>query len=140
MSRRRSNGRLASKSGPRSGFTLIEVVFALAILSFVLLATVLTLAARKEGDRRAEQQMRIWQVIENEAEMRRFTPYASLKHGAELPFESDLAILEGLEAEARVRVEETVPNLKVVTIEVVYGGRRASLDVYRAQTGRGSLF
>lgn len=122
------------------GFTLIEVLFALAILSFVLLTTILVLLVRKDGTVSATEQLRVWQVIENEAEIRRFTPWHLLPDGAELPFESDLEIIDGLDATTVIRVEEKLPNLKVLTLEVVWGERRASLDVYRAETGRGPLW
>lgn len=124
------------------GFTLVEVLVAFAILTFVI---TVSLAAFVERTRRLQQASEIilaYQALANEAEYRRRMDYGALEtQSAE--FVSDVEILEPLKPFATVvSVEQIQPGVKnvLMTIRWKNGERQAKLELLRVDTGGSNLW
>lgn len=123
------------------GFTLVEVLVALLVLSVVL---TISMAAFLERNRRLQQASEIilaYQALANEAEIRRRQPYGNLED--EKPaFVTSTEILAPLgDFGTAVKVELESPGVKRVTMTVRWrnGEREARLALLRVETG-GSNF
>lgn len=125
------------------GFSLIEVLAGLVILSFIITTSLGVFYERERTHRRAEEMMLAWQVLANEAEIVRRIPYGNLGALDGLSFQSELELVEGLEGlSTRIEIEETKPMLKEVTLTLTWGeGRRdATVTVLRSDTGGTNLW
>jgi prepilin-type N-terminal cleavage/methylation domain-containing protein len=125
------------------GFTLIEVLVALLILTLVILTSLGVFADRKRRVTEAGEMALAWQALANEAEARRRQPFEALAPAEGLPFLGDPAGESGLEgAEGAVTITDEGPNLRglVLRIEWRDGARAAETVVYRSSTGGGSLW
>lgn len=125
------------------GFSLVEVLAGLLILSFVITTSLGVFYERERTHRRAEEMMLAWQALANESELVRRTPYASLMalHGQ--TFRSDLELVEGLAGlSSRIEVSEGKPMLKEVTLTLSWGDGRgkATVTVLRSDTGGTNLW
>lgn len=124
------------------GFSLVEVLAALVILTLII---TMSLAAFLERNRRLQQASEIivaYQALANEAEYRRRMPFASLE--TEPPdFVSETDILEPLAPYGTaVEVEEESAGVKHVTMTVRWrnGEREARLALVRVDTGGSNLW
>ncbi len=124
------------------GFSLIEVLAGLLILSFVITTSLGVFYHRERTHRRAEEMMLVWQVLGNESEVVRRIPWANLGALNGQPFRSDLDLLAGFdEFSSRIEVADAKPMLKDVTLTLTWGdGRTASVSVLRGDTGGSTLW
>lgn len=114
---------------------------ALLILSFVLTTSLLVFFERERRLASASEMTRAWQLLANEAELRRYTPFDSLPGGVEIPFESDQGIVEGMDATCSIEVVADAPGLRRLIMRVEWGeGRSATVEVLRTRSSFGELW
>jgi prepilin-type N-terminal cleavage/methylation domain-containing protein len=124
------------------GFSLIEILVALMILTLVITTS---LAAFVERNRRLQQASEIilaYQALANEAEWRRRMDYASLETQAP-EFVSPVDVLEPLKPYSTiVAVKQVQPGVKSVLMTIRWreGQRSAKLELLRADTGGSNLW
>jgi prepilin-type N-terminal cleavage/methylation domain-containing protein len=123
------------------GFSLVEVLIALLVLTVVI---TVSMAAFLERNKRLQQASEItlaYQALANEAEFRRRVPYAQLEGYSPKAFVSiaDVDVLAALAPyETEIDVRKIKPDVKNVTMIIRWrdGKRSAQLSVLRADTGR----
>lgn len=123
------------------GFTLVEVLIALAILALVITTSLAFFYERRLRLRDANETLIAWQALANEAEALRHTNFNSI--GASQAFTTDTPLLDELDGVETIRVVEVVrPQLKVVTLTVRWrkGAREVAMPVVRSHTGGGALW
>ncbi len=126
-----------------AGFTLVEVLVGLLILSFVITTSLLVFFERERRLQYAEETVLVWQSLANEAEVRRFVPWSQLVPGQTTPFVSDLSLLDPLgDAEATVEIEQKAPGVRILHLRIRWrdGLRKQGLEVVRTDTGGGNLW
>lgn len=136
-------GRGHTLPGSRSGFTLIEILVALVILTIVILTSLSVFVERNRRMRDAEETILVWQAIANEAAITRRIPWSGLVPGRETTFRSDPAILAGIpDVVATVKVEAPSQSVREVRLHVSWrdGSKNAEALVVRTDTGGGNLW
>ncbi len=124
------------------GFSLIEILVALLILTIVI---TFSLTAFVERNRRLQQASEIvlaYQALANESEYWRRVEYAELKEEPQA-FVSNVEILQPLAPFATiVTVTPTKPGVKNVLMTVRWrnGERQARLELVRVETGGTSFW
>ena len=78
------------------GFSMAEVLVALAILAIVITTTIAMFAERTKRMREASETILAWQALSNEAELWRRVPFAQIDDPASQTFQSDLTLLKPL--------------------------------------------
>lgn len=124
------------------GFSLVEVLVALAILALVLLTSLSVFVERQRRLQDARETILVWQAIANEAAFTRRMGWASLVPGADRPFHSDLSMLDGIPGvQARAIVSQSDSATRSVRLRIRWrgGSRSAEATVIRTNTG-GSNF
>ena len=131
----------------RRGFSLVEVLFALVVLTIVITTSLAIFVERNRRLGQATETILAWQALSNESELRRRIDYGDLDPAAAAfppTFLSSTDILHPLEPyAATVTVSPPKPGgLKVVTMSVRWaGGKRvARLEIVRADTGGSNLW
>jgi len=125
------------------GFTLIEVLFGLAILALVITTSLAIFYERERRLRAAEETIVAYQILANEAEVQRQIPYAQLPAEETMPFVSDPMMIARLRnATAEAVVEQTHFAYKTVRLTIRWndGARTATLSVIRSNTGGSNLW
>lgn len=124
------------------GFSLIEVLAAMLILTLVITMSLAAFVERNRRLRQASEIVLAYQALANEAEYRRRIDFNALD-GASAAFISDTALLAPLTPYgATVRVERTGTHVKNVTMTVRWmnGTREAKLALVRVDTGGTNLW
>jgi prepilin-type N-terminal cleavage/methylation domain-containing protein len=124
------------------GFTLVEVLAALLILTFVITSSLWAFLERNKRLQQASEIMLAYQALANEAEYVRRHDFANLESYGDM-FKSDPTLLTPLDDyETAVDVDVVKPGVKNVTMTIRWHNkeRQARLGVIRVQTGGGSLF
>lgn len=125
------------------GFSLVEVLAGLLILSFVITTSLGVFYEREKTHRRAEEMMLAWQALGNESELVRRTPWASLGALDRQPFRSDLELVDSLDGvSSRIEVSDSRPMLKEVVLKLTWddGRGNATVTVLRSDTGGTNLW
>jgi prepilin-type N-terminal cleavage/methylation domain-containing protein len=123
------------------GFTLVEVLVALLILTLVITTSLAAFVERTRRLREANEIVLAYQALANEAEYRRRTDFAAVTPS--LTFLSDTKLLTPLEPFAtEVDVATPKPGVKNVTLIVrwQHGERQAKLGIVRVDTGGSPLW
>lgn len=126
----------------QEGFSLIEVLAAILVLSVVILTTIAVFTERKSRLRTANETLLTYQALANEAEVRRHSDFAGLETD-QATFLTDTTLLAPLGAyTTSVTVDKKSPLRKDVTLSIRWrnGQRNASLVLIRTQTGGGNLW
>lgn len=124
------------------GFTLIEVLVALLILTLVITMSLAAFVERNNRLRQASEMILAYQALANEAEYRRRINFDELE-AASQRFVSDTALLAPLgEFGTAVQVARTQAGIKNVTMSVRWknGQREARLALVRVDTGGTNLW
>ena len=132
------------------GFSLLEVIVALAIMAVVITTTIVMFGERQHYLREANETILVSQALWNEAEIWRRIGWQQLD-SEEKTFQSDLAVLQPLQpltTEVTVVPAEDDPRVKNVTLRVRWSldpklktfTREAHLSVLRADTGGSGLW
>jgi prepilin-type N-terminal cleavage/methylation domain-containing protein len=123
------------------GFSLVELLFALLVLTIVITTTLAVFVERTRRLRQASNLILVYQVLSNEAEVQRRLPYDAL---ASSPvFESSTALLAPLNTyNTVIDVQPRGVGIKVVTMTITWdqGSREAKLAIQRVDTGAGNLW
>lgn len=126
-----------------AGFTLIEVLAALLILTLVILTSLAVFTDRARRLREAGEMSLAWQALANEAEARRRQSFQELASDQTLPFLTDPASSGSLEgAVGKVTVEGAGQNVRALSLRIEWRGGEASAEttVFRSFTGGGPLW
>lgn len=124
------------------GFSLVEVLVGLLILTIVITTTITMFAERQRRLRQANETMLAYQALWNEAEIWRRINFASLDSQPPT-FQSDTAVLAPLQPfNAAIRIDTARPDVKNVTFTIRWGNgqRQARLAIVRADTGGSGLW
>lgn len=124
------------------GFTLLEVLAALLIVTFVITTSLWVFLERNKRLQQASEIMLAYQALANEAEYWRRLPYATLDaQPAKFQGEKTTDILAPLASvETVVGVQDVKPGIKRVLLTIRWndGARDAKLAVIRVETGHGA--
>ncbi|MDP9190718.1 MAG: type II secretion system GspH family protein [Acidobacteriota bacterium] len=118
------------------GFTLIELMAALLILTFVITSTLWAFLQRNKMLQQASEITLAYQALANEAEYLRRVNFDALASGSD--FQSDTTLLAPLvDSGTAVTVEVVKPGVKSVTMTIRWknGEREARLGLIRVHTG-----
>lgn len=124
------------------GFSLVELIFALVVLTVVIMTTLSMFAERSKRLQQAAETLLVYQALSNEAEFIRRDDFGSLDT---LPndFRSDTTILEPLKPfTTEILVKGKSMGVKSVTLTVRWNGGRkvAQLTLLRSLTGGTNLW
>jgi prepilin-type N-terminal cleavage/methylation domain-containing protein len=123
------------------GFSLAEVLVALAILAIVITTTIAMFAERAKRMREASEMILAYQALSNEAEYWRRESFAQIDNPDNQTFKSDLDILAPLAPyTTAVKVETTRADIRNITLTIRWSRREAHLGVARADTGGSGLW
>lgn len=118
------------------GFSLIEVLVGILILSVVITTSLAVFVERKKRLQQASEVILAYQVLANEAELQRRKSFSSLTSGT---FDGkSTALLEPFGTYATiVTVKDASPSVKnvMMTIRWRNGEREAKLEIARVETG-----
>jgi prepilin-type N-terminal cleavage/methylation domain-containing protein len=123
------------------GFTFIELLFALLILTIVIMTSLAVFVERTRRLQQASDIMLAYQVLANEAEVVRRVPYNNLN--SVTGFSTDLTLLRplrGLETQIAVGPASSGIRRVAMTIRWEHGERQATMNVYRVDTGGGPFW
>lgn len=124
------------------GFTLVELLIALLILTIVITTSLAVFVERERRMRMASETILAYQALSNEAEVRRRVDFNALEAEGDF-FRSDTEIIKPLEPyTTKIDVEPDRPGVKKVTIRIRWRGgkREASLGLLRVDTGGTNLW
>jgi len=123
------------------GFSLVEVLVALAILAIVITTTIAMFAERTRRLRDASETVLAFQALSNEAEYWRREPFAQIDKVDNQTFKSDLDILKPLTPyTTEVKVDSPRTDVRNVTLTIRWAKREAHLGIARADTGGSGLW
>jgi prepilin-type N-terminal cleavage/methylation domain-containing protein len=123
------------------GFSLAEVLVALAILAIVITTTIAMFAERTRRLRDANETVLAFQALSNEAEYWRREPFANIDKPDNQTFKSDLDILKPLAPYTTVvTVDSPRADVRNVTLTIRWAKREAHLGIARADTGGSGLW
>jgi pilin/secretion family protein with methylation motif len=132
--------RIVSRS---RGFSLVETLVGLLILTFIVTTSLLIVFERERRLKFAAETVAAYQALANEVEVQRRVPFEELLPGETDHFYSDTAIVGDFpDLQKRVLVEEIVPGIKNVTFTLRWGTnqRTASISMTRSSTGGSNLW
>ena len=124
------------------GFTLIEVLVALLVLTIVITTTIAMFVERHKRLRQANETILAYQALSNEAEIWRRIAFGQLDAQA-ITFQSDTAILRPLAPyTTSVHIDTPRADVKSVTFTIRWANtqREAKLSIVRADTGGNGLW
>jgi prepilin-type N-terminal cleavage/methylation domain-containing protein len=124
------------------GFSLAEVLVALAILAIVITTTIAMFAERTKRLREASETIIAYQALSNEAEYWRRLDLTTIDDPAKQTFQSDLSVLAPLAPySTSVKVDTPQPDVRNVTLTIRWAtNREARLAIARASTGGSGLW
>ena len=130
---------------PQRGYSLVELLAALAILGFVITVSMLAFVERNRRLQQASELILAYQALSNEAEYLRRTAYDALEPTDEFEsyeFDSDTSLLYPLRPyTTEVEIEETSLGVKNVTMRIRWRGKhQARLTLVRVDTGGSNLW
>jgi prepilin-type N-terminal cleavage/methylation domain-containing protein len=124
------------------GFSLAEVLVALAILAIVITTTIAMFAERTKRMREASETIIAYQALSNEAEYWRRRDFGWIDDRANHTFQSDLSVLAPLAPySTSVKVETPQTDVRNVTLTIRWAtNREARLAIARVDTGGTGLW
>ncbi|HEV7765338.1 MAG TPA: type II secretion system protein [Thermoanaerobaculia bacterium] len=124
------------------GFTLVEVLAAFLIVTFVITVSLYAFLQRNKKLQQASELILAYQMLANESEYWRRVDFGALD--TEPPkFKSDPELIQPLkDFETVVSVQDVKPGVKNVTLTIRWHNseRVARLGIARVQTGGGNLW
>jgi prepilin-type N-terminal cleavage/methylation domain-containing protein len=128
------------------GFSLVEVLAALFVLTIVITTTLGMFVQRKKHLKNAAETIIVYQAFANEIELWRRFDFAGLEDkAADGTFYCDATILQPLRPyETKIDVKATSPTTKNVKLTITWGDKKAprsaSINVVRCNTGGTNLW
>jgi prepilin-type N-terminal cleavage/methylation domain-containing protein len=124
----------------KRGFSLIELLFALLILTIVIMTTLAMFAERNRRLQQAGHVILAYQALANEVEVVRRVNFADLDL-LDDDFETDTTLLQPLRPfKTLVRVSAGTAGTKNVALTVRWGKTEAQMTILRANTGGTNLW
>jgi prepilin-type N-terminal cleavage/methylation domain-containing protein len=126
----------------KRGFSLVELLVALLILTVVITTTIYMFTMRRQYLREANETVLVYQVLANEAEVWRRIPFGDLESKS-AGFQTDTTMLTPLNPfTTAVKIDKPRDDVKQVTLTVRWqnGGRQARLALVRVDTGGSNLW
>ena len=126
----------------RRGFSLIEVLVALLILTIVITTTISMFAERQRRMRMAHETILAYQALANEAELWRRVDFKTLD-SQPLTFRSDLSLIGPMAPyAASVKIDTPRADVRNITLTIRWdnGQRTATLAFIRSDTGGSNLW
>ena len=123
------------------GFSLVELLFALLVLTIVITTTLAVFVERTRRLRQASDVVLAYQALANEVELQRRVAFTDLV--SSVTFSSDTTILSPLAPfTTAIDVTSTQVGIKevIMTIRWNQGQREAKLRIIRVDTGGGNLW
>lgn len=123
------------------GFSLVELLFALMILTLVITTTLAMFVERTRRLRQANEVILAYQVLANEAELQRRVKFSDIAPSGEFTTPTDL--LRPLQPyKTKVEVSSETAGIKTVTMSILWNRdqREAKLSIKRVDTGGGNLW
>jgi prepilin-type N-terminal cleavage/methylation domain-containing protein len=123
------------------GFSLVELLFALLILTLVITTTLAVFVERTRRLRQASEMILAYQVLANEAELQRRVTFDHLVPSSTFSTPTDL--LTAMQPyTTRVDVTSDTTGMKTVKMSIQWnhGQREAALAIMRVDTGGGNLW
>lgn len=123
------------------GYSLIEVIAAFAVLTVIILVSLTAFLERNKRLAQANELIRAYQSLANEAEMQRNVPYDELESGT--TFLSPTDVLAPMAPfTTKVDVSLRSPGVKNVSLIIQWknGAKEAKLDLLRTDTGGSNLW
>ena len=123
------------------GFSLIELLAGLVILTFVITTSLAMFVNRTRTLRQASEILLAYQVLGNEAELWRRVDYKYVQSSAAFTTATDLlAPMQPYTTKVDVKTQQT--GIKTVTLTISWqnGKREAKLALTRVDTGGGNLW
>ncbi|HEY3052860.1 MAG TPA: type II secretion system protein [Thermoanaerobaculia bacterium] len=123
------------------GFSLVELLFALLVLTIVITTTLAVFVERTRRLRQASETILAYQILANEAELQRRVPFAAIIPSA--TFNTDMTLLAPMQPyTTSIDVVSTQGGVKNVTMTIRWNGgqREARLGIVRVDTGGGNLW
>lgn len=120
------------------GFSLVEIMAAFLILTFVITTSLWAFLERNKRLQHASEIILAYQALANEAEFRRRDAFAHVESRSPFFDESNRQLLTPLAPyEAAVKVDDVKPGVKNVTMIVRWKNREreARLSIVRVDTG-----
>jgi prepilin-type N-terminal cleavage/methylation domain-containing protein len=124
------------------GFSLIELLVGLLILTIVIMTTIGMFTERKRRLREANDTILSYQALKNEAEIWRRINFNQLDSQPKT-FQSDTAILAPMwPFTTAIKVDSPRADVKQVTLTITWatGKRKANLSLARVDTGGSNLW
>jgi len=124
------------------GFSLVEVLAAILIITVVVLTSIAVFTERQRRLRTANETILTYQALANEAEVRRRIDFGDLET-AQTTFLTDTSLLEPLKPfTTAVTVDQKSTARKDLTMSIRWrnGKRTASLVLIRTTTGGTNLW
>jgi prepilin-type N-terminal cleavage/methylation domain-containing protein len=125
----------------RRGFSMVEVLVGLLVLTIVITTTIVMFTERNKRLKQANETILAYQALANEAEIWRRKSFTQLN--SQTGFESPIAILAPLSPfDTSVKVDVARADVKHVTLTVSWDGgkKSAKLALVRVDTGGGNLW
>jgi len=122
------------------GFTLVETLIGLLILTLVVTTSLAVFFERQRRLKEADDTIVAYQALANEAEIERQVPYGEFTVEGPPQRFRETGILASLRNPVTaVKVKQTSPDRKVVTMTVTWneGKRHADLSILRVNIARG---
>lgn len=123
------------------GFSLVELLFALLILTLVITTTLAVFVTRTQRMRQASETILAYQVLSNEAEFQRRIAFADLANSNSFSSSTDL-LAPLAPYKTKVAIDSTKVGIKTVTMTISWraGNHFAQLAITRVDTGGSNLW
>jgi prepilin-type N-terminal cleavage/methylation domain-containing protein len=125
----------------QQGFSLMELLAALVILTIVIMTTLAVFSERRNRLNQASELILAYQVLANEAELERRIPFDEVMPMS--GFTSSTDLIKPLQPyTAKIDVASPKGGVKDVTLSLTWhkGERNAKLIIERVDTGGGNLW
>lgn len=125
----------------QKGFSLVELLAALVVLTIIITTTLAVFTERRNRLNQASETILAYQVLANEAEMQRRVAFADLMPSNNFLSSTDLLAPLG-SYHTKVDVNSSKGGIKDVTMSITWhqGKRVATLKIERVDTGGGNLW
>ena len=122
------------------GFSLVELLFALLVLTLVITTSLYVFAERARRMQLASETILAYQALANESEVRRHYDYNDPRL-ADNDFQSDTVVIRPLQPfTTKVKVTIEKPGVKKILMTVTWRNREAQLAILRVDTGGTNLW
>jgi len=125
----------------QKGFSLVELLAALVVLTIVIMTTLAVFSERRNRLNQASEIILAYQVLSNEAELQRRVAFNDVMPSTTFASPTDLLKPLG-DYKTKIEVASSKGGVKDVTMSITWheGKRNATLKIERVDTGGGNLW